>query len=149
MAKMLSRVLFAALCVGAVSPAFAEERASLDEAKAMAIKAADLLKANMDNPQKAFDAFNSGWKDRDLYVTVRLKDGTQVAHGTQPANIGKNHIDLKDVEGKPIVREIVACTAQCWVEYKWKNHATGTVEPKTSYVVAVGDYRVLVGAYKP
>lgn len=142
----------AAICaLSSIGAAQAAERASLDEAKALAQKAAVFMKANLATPKTALDAFNTDpvWQDRDLYVTVRTKDGTSVAHPKQPAMVGKNQIDLKDVDGKPLVREIVACQAECWVEYKWKNHATGAIEAKSSYVIAVGDYRVLVGAYKP
>jgi len=132
-------------------PVHAADRATLDEAKAWALKSAAFLKQNLDNPQKAFDAFNKdpAWQDRDLYVSVRTTDGTSVAHAKQPAIIGKSQIDLVDVDGKAIVREMVACLSECWVEYKWKNYTTGLVEAKSSYIVAVGDFRVVVGAYKP
>lgn len=134
-----------------ISHANAGERATPDEAQALARKAATFMKDNLATPQTALNAFNTdpAWQDRDLYVTVRDKTGTALAHPKQPAMVGKNHIDLKDVDGKPLVREIVACSSECWVDYKWKNHASGQIERKSSYVIAVGDYRVLVGAYKP
>ncbi|HLO75490.1 MAG TPA: cache domain-containing protein [Magnetospirillum sp.] len=153
MTNFFSRLTIPAILAAAVTfgTANAADRGSLDEAKALAQKAAAFMKTNIATPQKALDSFQNdpSWQDRDLYVTVRTKDGTSVAHPKQPAMVGKNQIDLKDVDGKPLVREIVACQAECWVEYKWKNHATGAIEAKSSYVVAVGDYRVLVGAYKP
>jgi signal transduction histidine kinase len=153
MAVHFSRCIAAAFAVflGLTASAHAADRATPDEAKGLALKAATFLKANLANPQKAFDAFTTdpSWQDRDLYVTVRDKTGTALVHPKQPAMVGKNHIDMKDVDGKPLVREIVACANECWVEYKWKNHTSGAIEQKSSYVVAVGDYRVLVGAYKP
>lgn len=151
MSRLTAVVLLAATMFVGSSPAHAADRASPDEAKAFALKAAAFLKTNLADPQKAFTAFNAdpAWLDRDLYVTVRDKEGTSMAHPKQPAMIGRNHINLKDVDGKPFVQEYLACTSECWVHYKWKNHATGAIEQKSAYVVAVGDYRVLVGAYKP
>src|SRR4051812_18894501 len=51
-------------------------QASPDEAKAMAIKAAEYLKSV--GPEKALPAFTAKegpWHDRDLYVTVEDADG--------------------------------------------------------------------------
>ena len=54
----------------------AADYASVDDAKAMAIKAADYLRAN--GREKAFAAFQAKdgpWHDRDLYVTVQDSKG--------------------------------------------------------------------------
>lgn len=143
-------VLFA-LAGLSILPARAAEQHTPEQAKALAIQAGEFLQAHMDNPQVAFDAFNSGqapWRDGDLYVNVRRTDGVSMAHGMQPNMVGKNQIDLKDVDGKPIVREFIACTSPCWVDYKWKNYETKAVEAKTSYIVPIKEYRIIVGAYK-
>ena len=123
-------------------------QATPDEAKAMAIKAAEYLKAV--GPDKAlpeFDAKDGPWHDRDLYITVQDSKGVMVAHGTMPAMIGKSMLDLKDVDGKPFNREIQAIKDAGWVEFKWQNPLTKAVETKTAYEVRVDDYIVGVGAY--
>ena len=123
-------------------------QATPDEAKAMAAKAADYLKAN--GPEKAFPEFSAKdgpWHDRDLYVTVQDTKGIMLAHGDSQALIGKSVIDLKDVDGKPFMREKLAITDTGWINYKWRNPITKVVEPKTQYVIRVGDYVVCVGAY--
>jgi cytochrome c len=128
--------------------AWAAGQATPDEAKAMAVKAAEYLKAN--GPDKAFSEFDAKegpWHDRDLYVTVQDSKGVMLAHGTNPGLIGKSLIDLKDVDGKPFTREMVAITDAGWVNYKWQNPLTKAVELKTAYEVRVGDYLVGVGAY--
>jgi hypothetical protein len=128
--------------------AFAAGQATPDEAKAMAIKAAEYLKAV--GPDKAFpefDAKDGPWHDRDLYVIVQDSQGVMVAHGTMPAIIGKSMLDLKDVDGKPFNRETQAIKDAGWVEFKWQNPLTKAVEPKRQYIVRVGDYLVGVGAY--
>lgn len=126
----------------------AADHATPDEAKAMAIKAAAFLKEK--GPDKAFPAFDKdpAWHDRDLYVFVQDNNGVVLAHGTIPALIGKKLINLKDVDGKPFVQEMVAVKDAAWVDYKWQNPETKTIDQKTSYVIRVGDYTVGVGAYK-
>jgi len=131
------------------SPAsWAAGQATLDEAKAMAIKAAEYLQAV--GPDKAFaefDAKNGPWHDRDLYVTVQDSKGVMLAHGTNPGLIGKSVIDLKDVDGKPFEREMLAIKDQGWVDFKWQNPLTKAVEPKRQYLIWVGGYLIGVGAY--
>ena len=129
-------------------PTWANGQATPDEAKAMAVKAAEYLKSV--GPEKAFPEFNSKdgpWHDRDLYVTVLDPKGVDVVHGNNPGLIGKSLIDLKDVDGKPFIREMVAIKDAGWVNFKWQNPLTKAVEPKTSYEARVGDYVVGVGAY--
>jgi len=137
--------LTAALLLAPVANAAGQ--ASQDEAKAMAVKAAEYLKAV--GPDKAFaefDAKGNAWHDRDLYVIVS-QNGVVVAHGTNPGLIGKSVLDLRDVDGKQFVREADKITDAGWVTYKWQNPVTKAVEPKAQYYVRVGDYRVSVGAF--
>ena len=101
MARSFPLLTFGALLL--VAPlAWAAGQATPDEAKAMAVKAAEHLKSV--GPEKAFPDFDSKggpWHDRDLYVTVQDSNGVMVAHGTTPGLIGKSMLDLKDVDGKP------------------------------------------------
>jgi|SRR5579872_502794 len=136
------------LSVALASIAYAAGQATPDEAKAMAIKAAEYLKTM--GPDKAFaefDAKDGQWHDRDLYVTVQNSQGVMVAHGTNPGLIGKSVIDLKDVDGKPFNRDIQAVKDSGWVDFKWQNPLSRTVETKHQYTVRVGEYIVGVGAY--
>lgn len=126
----------------------AQQGGTPEQAKAMAIRAADLLRKT--GPDVAFPEFNKGteFHDRDLYVMVYDKTGRCVAHGANPALIGKSLIDLKDTDGTYLIRELVAIEDAGWVDYKWPHPVTKKIEPKTTYVVTVGEYRVGVGAYK-
>ncbi|MGH6868559.1 MAG: cache domain-containing protein, partial [Methylocella sp.] len=123
--RSLKSLLFTSslgLCMAILSTtAMAEEHATRDEAKAMTVRAAEFLKAN--GPEKAFAAFNDPhgpFRDRDLYVVVQNREGMIEAHGTTPALVGKNLSDLKDVDGKAFVKEIIAVETAGWVNYKWK-----------------------------
>ena len=141
-AMMLVTMLLAAPMANAAG------QATPDEAKAMAIKAAEYLKSA--GPEKAFaefDAKDGRWHDRDLYVTVLDSNGVAVAQGNNPGLVGKSVIDLRDVDGKSFAREMVAVKDASWVNFKWQNPVTKAVEPKTSYEVRVGEYVVGVGAY--
>lgn len=139
----------AALVALMSAPAMAGDRATPDDAKAMAAKAgAYLQQVGAEKAFAAFDAKDGPWHDRDLYVTVLDLQGVVVAHGTDAALIGHNVIDLKDVDGEPFIRDMIAVTQSGWVEYKWRNPMTKAVEAKASYEMRVGQYVVGVGAYK-
>jgi cytochrome c len=128
--------------------AWAAGQATPDEAKAMAIEAAEYLKSvGSEKAFPEFDAKDGRWHDRDLYVSVQDSNGVMLAYGDSSSLIGKSLIDLKDVDGKAFIREKVAITSAGWVNYKWRNPLTKAVELKTQYVVRVGDYLVGVGAY--
>jgi hypothetical protein len=127
---------------------WAAGQATPDEAKAMAIKAAEYLKTV--GPDKAFpefDAKEGPWHDRDLYVTVLDDKGVVLAHGNNPGLIGKSVLELKDIDGKPFIRAFLATNDAGWTDYKWQNPLTKAIEPKTQYNVRVGEDVVGVGAY--
>lgn len=148
--KSLFRLMMATLVMVTVGSgaALAVEYGSRDEAKAMAEHAAQLF--NSQGKDKAFAAVNDGTeglKDRDLYVFVYDDAGQCVAHGANKALIGKTLLDLKDVDGKPLIREIVAIKTAGWVDFKWQNPQTKAIEQKHAYVVRAGAYTFGVGAY--
>jgi len=137
-----------ALTIAMTTFAVGEDRATVDEAKAMALKAAEFARQS---PMQAIADFNTSpkWRDRDLYVVTFDKNVVISANAALPAMVGKSMKDLKDVEGKPFTQDMLAVKDEGWVEYKWKNPSNGTVEQKASYVVRVNDNLVvLVGAYK-
>lgn len=138
----------AVVLIASFGAAQAVEYGSRDEAKAMAEKAAAFFTAN--GKDKAFAAINEGsdgFKDRDLYVFVYDDAGNCVAHGANKALIGKNLIDIRDTDGKPLIRDIVAVKTAAWVDFKWQNPQTKAIEQKHAYVVRAGAYTFGVGAY--
>ncbi|MFL5281934.1 MAG: cache domain-containing protein [Rhodopila sp.] len=115
----LLRRTFVLACLLASFQAYADDAGTTDEAKAMALRAADFLR--QEGPEKAFPVFNDKtdgrFHDRDLYVMVYDTTGTNVAHGANAALIGKNLIDLKDTSGKLLIRELVLMKDQAFVDY--------------------------------
>jgi len=75
----------------------------------------------------------------------------RVADGTLRVGIKAPMFDLKDQDGKFLIRELAA-TAQNpghgWVDYKWPNPVTKAIESKSSYVERMGNYFVGVGVYR-
>lgn len=128
--------------------ACSEKKATPEDAKAMALRAATYLREM--GPEVALAEFTDGgkWRDGDLYVWVNDSKGVSVAHGFQPELIGTNELDVPDADGKYYMHDVVAIEDQGWVDYHWKSPTTGEIVPKTSYIVRVGDYLVGVGAYK-
>jgi cytochrome c len=131
----------------------AGEYATPDEAKLLALKAADYVKAN--GREKAFAAFGEkegAFRDRDLYVFVFDRKGNCLFHAINPALVGRDLISMKDVDGKMLTQDIISVKGPDWVDYKWKNPQTNLVQLKTTYVVPVptaeGEIVVSVGAYK-
>jgi signal transduction histidine kinase len=89
--------------------------------------------------------------DRDLYPFIYDLSGRCVAHGARPALIGKNLLDLKDQDGKYLIREMIGIARGAgsgWVDYKWPNPINNKIEDKASYVEKMGDYFVGVGVYR-
>ncbi len=93
----------------------------------------------------------ANFHDRDLYPFIYDLRGNCVAHGARPALIGKNLLDLKDQDGKYLIREMIGIangSGSGWVNYKWPNPINNKIEDKTSYIEKMGDYFVGVGVYR-
>lgn len=132
---------------------WAAEKGSKEEAVAMVKKAVALIKS--DGKEKAFTAIadpsNTTFHDRDLYIYVYDLNGIALAHGNNPKMVGKPLIGLKDNEGKLMIKEMVELAktkGSGWVDFKWPNPVTKTVESKSGYVEKVDDMFVGSGIYK-
>ena len=132
--------------------AFAADRGTPDEAVALVQKAVAYMKAN--GKEKAYAEFNNPngqFKDRDLYIFVIDMTGLEWANGANQKIVGKNVLDLKDADGKPMVRnfiELAKTKGKGWVDYKWPNPVQKTVESKSTYLEKYEDVLVASGIYK-
>jgi len=146
-------LILAAATAIVMTPSYASEgAATAAEATAMVKKGVAYMKANgKDKAYAAITDKQGPFIDRDLYLTVYGLDGTVRAHGANEKMIGKNLIDLKDVDGKPFVKERVEMAqskASFWQDYKFTNPTTKKIEPKTMYCERVDDAVVCGGIYK-
>jgi cytochrome c len=129
------------------------EYGSKDEAVAMVRRVAEMFVKQ--GPDQTFTAVSDksmpNFHDRDLYPFIYDLKGNCVAHGARPALIGKNLLDLKDQDGKYLIREMIDIAngpGSGWVNYKWPNPLNNKIEDKTSYIEKMGDYFVGVGVYR-
>ncbi|TVO63568.1 hypothetical protein FHP89_13935 [Denitromonas ohlonensis] len=137
------------LAVGYYAP-----RATPEQAMSVLWRAVDELKRNA--PAAAFAAFNDingSFVRDDTYVfVVGITDRRMHAHGAMPRLIGRNVAELRDVDGKQIIDQmlnIVSTADAGGLDYKWRNPVTGEIEKKHTFVRRVGDYMVGVGYYEP
>ncbi|HMS78199.1 MAG TPA: cache domain-containing protein [Burkholderiaceae bacterium] len=129
------------------------EHATPEQATAMVKKGVAFIKANgKDKGWAEISNKKGAFIDRDLYLVVYGLDGTVHAHGANEKMIGRNLIDLKDVDGKLFVRErveLAKAKPSFWQDYKFTNPVTKKVEPKSMYCERMDDAVVCGGVYKP
>jgi hypothetical protein len=145
--------VLAAFLTGAMlsAPALAAN-ASKEEAVAMVKRGVVAINTlGADKAYAEFSAPGGKWVDRDLYLLVFRTDGTSLAHGVNPKQIGMNLIDRKDIDGKEFIRErmeMAKAKASFWQDYKFQNPVTKKIEAKTSYCERLNDTVVCAGVYK-
>ncbi len=79
--------------------------------------------------------------DRDLYLGMCDSTSKIIANGGNARVIGIDGTQVKDVDGKYYVNEIMnvaRTTGTGWVDYKWMHPITKETMTKTAYVEAVG-----------
>jgi signal transduction histidine kinase len=132
--------------------AHASEHATQAEATAMVRKAVAFIKANgKDKGYSEISTKDGSFSDRDLYLVVYGLDGVVRAHGANQKMVGKNLIELKDIDGKPFVKERVELAhskGTFWQDYKFTNPVTKKIEPKSMYCEKLDDTVVCGGVYK-
>jgi cytochrome c len=128
------------------------EFATKEEAQAMVKKGVAFIKKEGKEKGYAEITNRKGqFTDRDLYLVVYGLDGVVRAHGANEKMVSKNLIDLKDVDGKPFVKERVEMgktNATFWQDYKFSNPVTKKIEPKQMYCEKLDDTVVCGGIYK-
>ncbi len=90
----------------------------------------------------AFTAPGGEFHDGQLYIYAYDFSGTVIAHGGNPALVGKNLIDMTDPNGVHVIQELVrlARGGGGWLYYTWPNpEHDNAEEPKLGYVEKVDD----------
>jgi len=131
----------------------ADGGATKDDAVGMVKKGvAHVKSAGKDKAYAEFsDKANATWRKEDLYLVVYGLDGTVHAHGANAKMIGKNLIELKDIDGKLFVKERVdmaKAQGTFWQDYKFTNPESKKIEPKQMYCEKLDDTVVCGGIYK-
>lgn len=151
------RTLLACAMAGAwllaAAPVNAKEgNAGKDDAVAAVKKGVAYIKSNgRDKGYAEISNKQGAFNDRDLYLVVYGLDGTVRAHGANEKMVGKNLIELKDVDGKAFVKErvdLAQSKGTFWQDYKFTNPVTKKIEPKAMYCEKLEDAVVCGGIYK-
>lgn len=150
--KYLALTSLAAVLALSGFQASAQSRATDKEAIAMVQKGVAFIKANGAEKGYAEVSNKAGqFNDRDLYLVVYGLDGTVLAHGANAKMVGKNLIELKDVDGKAFVKErveLAKAKGTFWQDYKFTDPLTKKIEPKTTYCEKLAETAVCGGIYK-
>ena len=150
--KFVQLTLAASLLAAAFLTHAAEGGATPDQATAMVKKGVAFIKANgTDKGYAEITSKTSQFKQEDLYLVVYGLDGTVHAHGANEKMIGRNLIELKDVDGKAFVKERVEmgmAKVSFWQDYKFTNPETKKIEPKSMYCERLDKTVVCGGIYK-
>lgn len=101
--------------------------------------AADLIRSRGEASFGELRTPDSRWRRGEMYVFVLDPKGEMLVH-PDPTMEGKNKLDLKDINGKPIIQGLIAAAtsfptkAEGWYHYQWP--VPGGLLPrwKSSYV---------------
>lgn len=141
--------LCVALLVNLALIASASAAATPEQAQAMVEKAIAYINAHgADQAYKEFNTAGSEFFDGELYMFAYDFNGRALALGANPKVVGKDLIDMKAADGKPIIRDfidLVKAKGEGWYDYKWINPETKKVQDKTSYLKKVPGVDALVG----
>ena len=103
-------------------------------------QAASLMERKGESAFSEFGRKGSKWFSDPYYLFVYEPDGTCVFHPLQPDWVGKNMSELRDMNGKPMVRLVAEVgekpqkDASGWVFYLWPDRTQLIPQWKSAYV---------------
>lgn len=150
--KLLFTATTLSLAIAAGNACAATEPAEKD-AIALVEKGVALVKSDGKAEMiKRINAKDPVFVQSAMYIYMSdARTGVILAHPMNPALVGKDLIDVPDTNGKPFRRagvEMVAKQGKGWIDYTYKNPASGKIEPKTTYLMKVDDVILQAGIYK-
>ncbi|HSB45076.1 MAG TPA: cache domain-containing protein, partial [Nitrospira sp.] len=124
------------------------------ELMALVTDATELVRTKGEEALSEFRVSGSRWRQGDTYIFVLDPKGNMLVH-PDAAMEGKNELDLKDINGKPIIRGLLGAAMtfpgkpEGWYHYEWP--VPGGLLPrwKSSYVrlvTAPSGNRYVVGS---
>jgi cytochrome c len=127
-------------------------RSTADDARKLLDSAsAEVKKNGIGKAAASFNDPRGRFIHDDLYVfAINLQSGKFEAHGMNPKWAGTNASDLQDVEGKPLVKEMLELAktkGEGTVDYVWRNPVTNAVEKKRTFIRRENGSLIGVGFY--
>ena len=119
--------------------------------KAMVDKAAALIERKGNAAFPEFKKKGGEWFKGDTYIFVGDMKGKNLVNAAFPELEGKDTLDLKDANGKPIVQlfiDLLKNKDSGWVEYMWPRPGETKPVKKSTYLkkAKLGKESVYVGA---
>jgi len=99
--------------------------------------------------QNIVDAINALYDrgDGNKYIFIYTLGGVNVNDPNKPENFGRNMMDVRDVNGVPILRSLIdAAKRGDFVRYIWEKPTTGKASPKLTSAVIFEPWRWLIGS---
>jgi len=127
-------------------------RSTADDArKLLDMASAEVRKSGIRSAAGKFNDTRGSFVRDDLYVfAVNLESGKFEAHGMNPKWVGTDASDLHDVEGHPLIREMIDLArsrGEGTVDYVWRNPVTNAVEKKRTFIRRENGSLIGVGFY--
>lgn len=127
-------------------------RSTADDARNLLNAAsAEVKKLGIAKAVASFNDTRGSFVRDDLYVfAVNLQSGKFEAHGMNPTWVGTDATDLHDVEGKPLINEMLELAktkGEGTVDYVWRNPVTNAVEKKRTFIRRENGSLIGVGFY--
>ena len=127
-------------------------RSTADDARKLLNAASvEVKKLGMAKAAASFNDTRGNFVHDDLYVfAVNLQSGKFEAHGMNPKWTGTDANDLHDVEGKPLIKEMLDLAktkGEGTVDYVWRNPVTNAVEKKRTFIRRENGSLIGVGFY--
>lgn len=115
------------------------EHAETRELVGLVDEAAELIRTKGEAAFGLFRTAGSRWRSGETYIFVLDPAGMMLVH-SDPAMEGKHQLELKDINGKPIIRGLIGAATSApdkpegWYHYQWP--VPGAILPrwKSSYV---------------
>jgi signal transduction histidine kinase len=86
----------------------------------------------------------------EAYVFCHAADGTVIAHGGNPALVGRNMMNARDPDGRRPTENLnrIALTEGAgWFEFRWPNPVTKRIQDRVAYILKVDDDTVCGSGY--
>lgn len=114
------------------------------------IGSAEYLDTSIKEIEKnTLDIINNSAVGASEYFFVIDHEGNFVLAGKNRDLIGKNVLQLRDSDGKYLIKEIIKSSGlkdAAWVSYKWKNPENGRIEQKHTYAKRVPNSNWIIGS---
>jgi two-component system, NarL family, sensor kinase len=84
---------------------------------------------------------------QDGYFFLYDQSGVSLMHPRQPELVGKNWWELRDINGLPVIQELIAAAKNKsgYVRYVWQKPSSKRHAPKLGYVIALPKWNWMLG----